>query len=319
MATSLLTSSLWPRLRSLGASKSGPAYVAVPFVGSGAAKRLRLRQGDTLVTRFDEAAIRTGLVDPREIVHFIKRGVEVHAVSNLHAKVYVRGRTAIVTSANLSGHSEDHLVEAGLVTSDAGAVAACRTFVRNLRGDIVELEFARRQVPNYRPPRTPTPAKRWVPQREKTVRHSGIVAVVLDLVDYDELDERALSLAKSAAERRLRDRDRFQLDSFRWSGSVPRALRVGQRVLRITRNGNRARNVSAPARVLAIRRYRSSRGAVRAMFVIEVRKYQRDKSLSSVIRKIGSTGELLRDVKRVRQIRNAALVYRLGQVWPKVM
>jgi hypothetical protein len=318
MASALLTKNLWAKLRKLGTANNGPAYVAVPFVGSGAAKRLRLRRGDTLITRFDEAAIRVGLVDPREIVRFINRGVEVHAVSNLHAKVYVRGHTAIVTSANLSGHSENALVEAGVAVSDASTVAACRAFVRSLRGDIVELEFARRQVTKYRPPRNPTPRRRRALKREKVIRHSGILAVVLDSIDYDELDERALSVAEEAAERRLRDRDLFHLDSFRWDGSLPRALRVGQRVLRINRNGNRVRTVSAPARVLAFRRYRGSKGAARAMVVIEVRKYLRDKSLSSVIRKIGSGAKLLRDVQGQREIHNADLVYRLGQVWPRV-
>lgn len=74
----------------------------MPFIGSGAAKRLPLRRGDVLITKFDETAVRTGHVNHKEIATWIKRGVEVHSVANLHAKVYVFGQTPFVGFANAS-------------------------------------------------------------------------------------------------------------------------------------------------------------------------------------------------------------------------
>src|SRR5437879_954134 len=105
MATTFLSANIWPELRRLAKSKSRRALVAVPFVGRNAARQLALRAGDILVTKFDEAAIRQGLVSPHAIVAFIQRGVNVYSVSNLHAKVFVFGRRAIVGSANVSSLS----------------------------------------------------------------------------------------------------------------------------------------------------------------------------------------------------------------------
>jgi hypothetical protein len=99
-----------------------------------------LRRGDVLVTKFDAASIRSGLVNPREIVTFIKRGVEVHSVSNLHAKVYVFGRIAVVGSANVSASSELQLVEGACEIHVSSVVSQCRGFVLSLRGEIVALQ-----------------------------------------------------------------------------------------------------------------------------------------------------------------------------------
>jgi len=128
VATEFLSARIWPRLRQLARTGRRRAYVAVPFLGRGAARRLPLRRGDVLITKFDLAAVRAGLVNPREVVAFIKRGVEVHSVANLHAKVYVFGRTAFVGSANVSASSEDSLIEAGCQVTSLDVVAECRAF-----------------------------------------------------------------------------------------------------------------------------------------------------------------------------------------------
>lgn len=96
----------WPRLRAIAREHRAPAFVAVSFIGKGAASQLPLRAGDTLVTRCDEAAVKAGLVDPRELRRYLKCGVEVHAVANLHAKAFVFGKIAFVGSTNISMMSE---------------------------------------------------------------------------------------------------------------------------------------------------------------------------------------------------------------------
>src|SRR6266567_7372820 len=110
MATEFISARIWPRLRRLAKTRRRRGYVAVPFLGTGAAKRLPLKRGDVLITKFDLATVRAGQVNPSEVVAFIKRGVEVHSVANLHAKVYVFGRVAFVGSANVSASSEDSLI-----------------------------------------------------------------------------------------------------------------------------------------------------------------------------------------------------------------
>src|SRR5689334_13238468 len=109
MPSKLHRSDIWQRLRELSLSARGAVMVAAPYLGPGASTRLPLKRGDTLVCRCDEHAARTGCVDPREITKYLKRGVRVHAVSNLHAKVFVFPRRVLVGSTNISESSESHL------------------------------------------------------------------------------------------------------------------------------------------------------------------------------------------------------------------
>ena len=109
MGVKLLTDTVWARLSVLARRpRRSAAAVAVPYLGVGAAKRLPLRRGDLLVTRFDDAAITAGLVDPRDVDKYLQRGVDVHAVTNLHAKVFVLGSCAVVGSTNISANSAEY-------------------------------------------------------------------------------------------------------------------------------------------------------------------------------------------------------------------
>jgi hypothetical protein len=239
MALTFLSNDIWPRLRKLARSRGRQAVVAVPFLGTGAANRLALRRGDVLVTKFDAASVRSGLVSPHEIVKFIKRGVEVHSVVNLHAKVYVFGRTAIVASANVSASSETQLIEAGCVFDAPSVVAQCRNFVLALRGEVVELKFARSQVSFWRPPRSPY-RRKPIRSRSNVIEQAPLVAVSLQELDYDESDTRAADVALHTARRRLADHNRFRVDDFRWTGDVPKVLRSGARVLMCQRSSESA-------------------------------------------------------------------------------
>jgi hypothetical protein len=69
MGERLLFSDLWQRLRAL-AGQANHRALAVPFVGGGSSKRLRLRRGDLLVCRLDESTVRAGLTDPKEILAY---------------------------------------------------------------------------------------------------------------------------------------------------------------------------------------------------------------------------------------------------------
>lgn len=314
MATEFLSARIWPRLRQLARTGRRRAYVAVPFLGKGAAKRLPLRRGDVLITKFDLAAVRAGLVNPREVVAFIKRGVEVHSVANLHAKVYVFGRTAFVGSANVSASSEDSLIEAGCQVTSHDVVAECRTFVQSLRGEIVELKFARTLIPFWKP--APTPYRTSTLRTFHRVRQSELVAVSLKEIDYDAADESAADRAHRSARSKVRNRETFRLDDFRWGGRVPKALRVGSRVLMCTMRSGGVTEITAPARLLEIRRYKGSRGSWRAIIVVETRKHLRDKRKSMVLRALGASGKPLRSMRGTTVLKDAALIYKLGQLWP---
>ena len=111
-------------------SDPGKHWVAVPYVSQGAAQRLPLRKGDVLITRFDDRTIRSGQTDPREILKYLHREVEVHHCAELHAKVYVSARRSVICSANLSGNSEVSLKEAGVVSTEAAIIREVASGIR---------------------------------------------------------------------------------------------------------------------------------------------------------------------------------------------
>lgn len=314
-----LSDEVWPRLRALSRRRSCSALVAVPFIGSRASERLPLRRGDILVTKFDRAAIASGHVDPREIVGYIKKGVEVHSVRNLHAKVYVFGRIAIVGSANVSASSERQLKEAACECDDRRVVSASREFVLGLRGEAVELEYAKSQIRFWRPPRRGPYGAGGSPRTRTTtiVEQSEVVAVSLESVEFDETDSQECEHAHQAAHLRIADSERFRLDDFRWTGAVPKTLRRGVRVVMCTSNPHGRVDIAAPCRVLEIRKYRSRRGARRAIVVVEVRKHLREKPFRDVLKAVGPEARELGAFRGAfRQIRRKSLIYALGQLWP---
>jgi hypothetical protein len=90
------------------ARDKGQHWVAVPYVSPGAAKRLPLKRGDVLITRFDDATIMAGQTDPTEIARYIRKGVKVHNEPWLHAKVYVAPKRAtrlLLPAANALGRA----------------------------------------------------------------------------------------------------------------------------------------------------------------------------------------------------------------------
>lgn len=87
------------RIQALAKSHSG--YVAVAFLGKAATTLLPLREGGMLVTRAKKNAVKAGLVDPREGLKLLRRGVRVHDCAHLHAKVFVFGSRAMVGSAHV--------------------------------------------------------------------------------------------------------------------------------------------------------------------------------------------------------------------------
>lgn len=187
MSSTLITGSVWGRIKKLSKSPS-PALVAVPYFCAGASDLLKVRIGSLLVIKFDREAIGSGQVDPREVVKAIKRGVEVHSCSNLHAKVYVFGNTAFVGSSNVSRHSENYLLEACVETTERRVVSNAKKFVRSLLGDKVGLEYAERMIPFYRPRLQSRTRGGRIKGKKKTPSHSDLWLVSLVQRGWQDVD-----------------------------------------------------------------------------------------------------------------------------------
>ena len=310
MTTQMHTTDVWPRLRKLS-QRSGRKYVAVPFLGAGAHKRLMLRQGDTLVVRFDMLSIKAGLTDPREVLYYLRKRVLVHSVDNLHAKVFVFGHRAIVGSPNISQSSERSLIEAALETTDSATVKKAIAFVKSLRGDIVEPQYARGMVRYYNPPR----GGKRKPPPPPPPKQSALWAVPLVRGPWDDEDYRQEKYAKAEAKKRLQRPRSFSVEDFLWWGDrFLNRVKRGQRIMMCTSERNKTM-VSPPARVLVIRPY-TYRRTRRAIICIAVRNSIRSLEFHRFLQKLGDNKEDFQEPNSPRLIRNALLAYRIGAVWP---
>ena len=256
MSSSLLSGSVWKRIRSLSENQKGPAFAAAPYFGSGATDLLKLQRGNILVVKFDREAIGSGQVDPREVIKAIKQGVEVHSCSNLHAKVYVFGQTAVIGSANVSNHSDRHLLEACVETTDRKVVRGARQFVRNLLGDVIGLDFATTMMAFYRPPKRPMNGSRRATAKKRTPSHSDLWLVSLAEKSWQDEDYEQEDRGWDTAKKAIANPRAFELEDFQWSGGdMPSRFKVGQRVIQSTKTHNGSVLVSPPSRIVSVRRY----------------------------------------------------------------
>jgi hypothetical protein len=314
MSTKLRVEDLWPRLRSLAANR-GPRYVAAPFVGQGSFSRLRLRQGDVLVTRCDIATVKCGLTDPREVVKYVKAGVEVHSAAALHAKVFVLGRTAIVGSSNVSAASENSWVEAGIETTNPQVVAQCKRFIEDLRGDVIGLADAKQLISSYRPPkgvgRIP---KATLPRRRQDPGQSPIWVLGLEPCDYDIQDDQQIDESKASARKQMASPRSNELDDLRWDGHVP--FKVRERVVMATSDSGSSTLVDAPARIVKIQRYHVG-ARPRAIVWVEKRRGVRRRQAKDLVKRVGPAAKVLVQAHGAKRLRSSALIYALGQIWPR--
>jgi hypothetical protein len=312
MTPQLLTKNIWPTLTSL--AKREKASCAVPYFGTGGSKLLPLRRGSRLVIKFDRGSVTSGQVNPKDIIRLIRRGVEVHACSNLHAKVFAFGRLAIVGSANVSTLSATTLLEACVKIRGSGFAKDCKTFVQSLSGDVVGLEFAESMLKLYRPPkrvgvRAKKSKRRIVPQ------HSELWLVALTECEWDQEDFEQQEKGWTRAESRLTNQNRFEVETFLWSGKgLPEKLMKGARVLMNTRVDKSKCLISPPGRVLDIRSYRKGRQR-KAIIYLEIEKHRRRRRHSSFLKSLGAAAKALGNPRRTKQLRSPDLVYKIDQVF----
>jgi len=314
MATKFHSDDSWSRIRDL-AKKRGRRLVAVPFLGKGAIRRLPLQAGDLLIVRLDEATVKSGQTSPFEIGKFLRKGVEVHAQSNLHAKVFVFGKTAVIGSTNVSTTSEAHLLEAVVETSDSRAVSAASSFVRSLRGDVVTPQQAKRLEALYSPPRTFGGGRRAPRTAVRGAGQSLLWAVALERVERTEEDDAQEKSGTPLARKKLKDARKFTVDCFTWpKRGFGEKARIGQRVLQIVEEPDGSIMVEAPYRIIRVQRY-SVRERPRVMVFVEQKKGLRRVSLERLLDRLGPLGERLGRISGGVPLKDPALVYQLGQIW----
>jgi hypothetical protein len=137
------TGNIWKQV-SPQAKAAKRRLVAVAYVSTD--PHLGFKRGDVLICDASERAIKTGETSARLIESLSRKGVEVCSRPDLHAKLAVLGRHALVGSCNLSVASAEDLTELALVTDRKQVVSQATAFIHALReaSEEIDDDFLRR-------------------------------------------------------------------------------------------------------------------------------------------------------------------------------
>jgi len=198
MAPKLIIADVWRALTEEAKRNKKPAHVAVAYFSKGAADLLPLPPKSRLVVDASEAAVKGGQTHPADLRRMRRRKVDVYSVQNLHAKVFVFGRSVFIGSANVSKYSAKTLQEAVVRLNDIRIVRAARSFINDLCLEPLGPAELKRLQKLYRPPR--------------------FVA------------------GRSEARKKRKHRSGFAIEAFYWPSPSP--FRTGQMIVEVFKSGH---------------------------------------------------------------------------------
>ena len=311
MNTVLVTQDIWPQLTKAASGARQRCAVAVAYFGAGASRLLPLSKGSRLVVDASERAVASGQTCPGDLSKLVERGVAIYSVPNLHAKVFVLGKTAYVGSTNVSSRSASQLVEAVLRTTEPSAVRAARKFVEDHCLRELTPEVLKRLSELYRPPLIPggTPKLRRVADSAIRPTLPRLFLAQLHLMDWCDHDQVQHDAGLVVARKRREHPRTFELTSFRVAGRC--RYEEGDVVIQVTDEGSGKALVSPPANVLHVHPRQDSRGQVTFVYLEHAAHRRRD--VRDVARKL-DRGSLTR-LRRDGMVRDKAFARLLLGLW----
>lgn len=109
--------------------------IICPFIKQRAASRFVTNapyKQIQILTRFDLDGFRAGVSDTLALRQLLTAGAQIRGIRNLHAKVYLVGDRAIVTSANLTEQALIRNHEFGFSSDDPAITSTCHSYFDSL-------------------------------------------------------------------------------------------------------------------------------------------------------------------------------------------
>ena len=288
MTRFLSNDSLWGELTAPARAKQ-TTRAAVAYVGKGGAKLLALKQGDTLVVNLSLRTVKQGATSPKEIQKLIRRGVQVFTRSNLHAKFFIRGRTLLVGSANISNHSRNALDEAALFTTDKVALRRAADFFKRLCTEPVRPEYLEKCLKAYRPPLMSAARRADGSGRQPRVSDAKLWFIGnLQYLDLPETERRRIDGigAKAREAAQLKSSTKVDYIHYPTKPSYFKKIRVGDWIVTCFHWGNGRADVRAPQQVLGQKSYSRGHGKRRYLLLSEAPCGGEDMTLSKFRQRI---------------------------------
>ena len=112
-------------------SDHSEVQIICPFIKKRTASRL-LEHGRPrslqVITRFNPVHFIEGVSDISALRLLLQAGAQIRGVKNVHAKLYLLGRTALITSANLTEAALTRNLEFGCITQETDLLEGCRQY-----------------------------------------------------------------------------------------------------------------------------------------------------------------------------------------------
>jgi hypothetical protein len=269
MTTTFLQSELWDKIGNL-AKRAKRKHIAVAYLGSGACDLIPLHKGDTLVLDMSLSTVKSGQTNPFEVGKYLRAGVSVFNCANLHAKVFVLDGSAVVGSSNVSHHSQDTLVEAGIVTRDQDVVKAARGFIKSIQVERITPEYLRLCKRLYNPPRFGNGHLRKRTRQKVQPTYSRLWIAGISDIKFSEEENRISDRETRKALKEVKNTRRYEVNTIRWTGDshFTREVRKGDLIIQLYH-----KKAYPPARVVRITKYRlPNRKQARFLICVEDEK-----------------------------------------------
>ena len=282
------------------------------YFGKGASRLLPLPKGSRLVVDASIHAVTSGQTCPAELLILIKRGIEIYSVPNLHAKVFVLGKSAFIGSNNVSSHSAHTLIEAMICTNDSAIIKAARRFVMDKRLHRLTPELLKELDKKYRPPSIPG-SKSGKRRRTGTNPESDLPRVLLAqlqlLEDWPDQEQSMHDDGMAIAKERSEHPRTYELDSFRYTGKCPFKRR--DVVLQVTDEGSGNILVTAPGNVLNVKARQMGNTWVSYVYVEHPRVKPRQ--VNKLAKSLGRGS--LKKLRRNGMVQSKSLARALLKIW----
>jgi hypothetical protein len=254
-----LHADLWPRLTALS-KQAKRTHVAVAYLGSGASSLLRLREEDTLIVDMGDASVKTGRTDPKEILKYLRIGVRVYSVENLHAKAFVFDEAVIVGSCNVSNHSMLGLAEAGIETTNAAMRSQVLAWIESIALAPVTPRLAAAKAKLYKPPKWTMPTGRSGGKKQRSPRPElGRLWIINSQpVEFSDAEGAILDEQARTAATFLTNSEKYTVDTIRYRAKArfAREARPGHLAI-VVHNAGKTTEVYPPARIVYTRAYKT--------------------------------------------------------------
>ena len=250
---------------------------AIAYFGTGGAQLFPLRRGHRLVVDMSPGAVKAGNTNPYEIAILLKRGVEVFTRRDLHAKVIVADKVALVGSANVSKNSKQNLDEAAIASKEISVVRRAVEFIKRICTEPVRPEYLEECKKTYRPPRQYNNERKSTKRvASKRVTHAKLWIVKMTDYSIPDAEIERYEKGEKKAVGLLNDSRKSETTSFHWPYRPKMAdeLQTGDWIIQCIKYKDNNFTVWPPAQLLFIDRYirNSKTGKERFVFHLEIPK-----------------------------------------------